>query len=170
MIISEDRIRPLKAIALLFATGFLSACLRVSSTPQVSTSITSNQARYLGDSIAKDLLTGDINNLHQKLESAFRDSVSDQQLKSILQQMTEVYGKPINFEFKQEEVGSKVYADGTTKAMRKLWYAAKTTKYETGSHFLIVEIVLDGDELFVASFAIVDFPLGVPDSLKSAGP
>jgi hypothetical protein len=50
--------------------------------------------------------------------------------------------------------------------MRKFWYAAKTTKYEKGSHFLIVEVVPDGGELAVSSFAIVNFPLGIPETLK----
>jgi len=92
--------------------------------------------------------------------------LKEEELNSTLEQMMQVYGKPIDFELKQEESGSKVYADGTTKAMRKLWYAAKTTKYEKGSHFLIVEIVPDGDKLAVSSFAIVNFPVGIRDTLK----
>lgn len=168
MIINEIQAgsRLLKVIPLALAIVVLSDCGRLGPTPEAQSAIDSNKARELGNSIANDLLRDSVKGLHQKLEKAFRDSVKEEELNSILEQMAQVYGKPMDFEFKQEELGSKVYVDGTTKAMRKLWYAAKTTKYEKGSHFLIVEVVPDGDKLAVSSFAIVNFPLGIPDTLK----
>jgi hypothetical protein len=107
-----------------------------------------------------------LENLHPKLEKTFQNGVNSEALNSIVQQMIEVYGKPMEFEFKQDESGSKDYADGSTRPLRKFWYAAKTTKFEKGSHFLIVEVVPDGDRLAVTSFAIVNFPVGIPETLK----
>ncbi len=122
-------------------------------------------ARNLSDRVANELIQDPRDN-RDSMESAFRDTVTANDFNSILDQMVQVYGKPIEFEFKREELGSKVYADGTTKAMRKFWYAANTTKYEKGSHFLIVEVVPDGGNVAVSSFAIVDFPLGIPETLQ----
>ena len=84
-------------------------------------------------------------------------------LHSILAQMIQVYGKPVDFKFKKQELSSK---DGTSKVIRKLWYSTQTTKYEKGSHFLLIEVVSDEGTLALSSFAIVNFPLGVPETLQ----
>ncbi len=126
----------------------------------------STTARIISHRVANDLIRDDRNILRDRMENAFRNTVVANDFDSIIDQMEKVYGRPIEFDFKQEELGSTLYADGTTRAMRKFWYAAKTTKYEKGSHFLIVEVVPDGPELAVSSFAIVNFPLGVPETLK----
>ncbi len=50
--------------------------------------------------------------------------------------------------------------------MRKLWYAAITTKYEVGNYFLIGEVVRDDARTAVASFSIVSFSDGLPSFLQ----
>ena len=155
-----------KAALLVFAI-LLSACgRRASSSETERFPIESTTARNLSDRVASDLIHDRRSILRDTMENAFRETVEANDFDSIIDQMLQVYGRPIEFEFKQEELGSKLYADGTTKAMRKFWYAAETTKYEKGSHFLIVEVVPDGGELAVSSFAIVNFPLGIPETLK----
>ncbi len=128
--------------------------------------IDSAAARHLGDQVAKDLEADNRDALRERMESAFTNTVSAKEFDDICNQMVEIYGRPIEFEFKQEELGSKFDAHGATTPMRKFWYAAKTTKYDKGSHFLIVEIIRDQGEVAVSSFAIVNFPLGVPETLK----
>lgn len=84
----------------------------------------------------------------------------------MLSQMFESYGRPLEFSFKQDELGSKTFSDGKRRAMRKFWSAARTTKYAQGSHFLIVEVVTENGTLAISSFCILNFPFGVPDALK----
>lgn len=155
-------------IAGILALAILvSACGRQGSTLEIErSSIDSTAARNLSDLLANDLIHDRRNTIRGRMENAFRDMVAANDFDSIIDQMVHFYGRPIEFEFKQEELGSKIYPDGTTKPMRKFWYAAKTTKYEKDSHFLIVEVVRDGKELAVSSFAIVSFPMGIPETLK----
>lgn len=153
-------------VAPLALAILLSACGRQATFETEPFAVDSTTARNLSNRVANDLIDDGRNILRDRMEIAFRDTVAANDFDSIIDQMVQVYGRPIEFEFKQEELGSKLYADGTTKAMRKFWYAAKTTKYEKGSHFLIVEVVSDGQELAVSSFAIVNFPLGIPETLK----
>jgi hypothetical protein len=128
-------------------------------------SIDLEDARKLSDLLTTDLIHDRRSEIRATTEKAFRDVVDENQLGSMLDQMNESYGKPLEFKFKQAELGARAY-DWGTKPMRKFWYAAKTTRYEQGSHFLVVEVVPDGDRLAVSSFAIVSFPLGVPPNLK----
>ena len=129
-------------------------------------SVDRNAARTLSDSVANDLLQDDRDAIQSKFEKVLRASTTDKEFNSMLSQVFELYGKPLEFEFKQDESGSKKYSDGETRPMRKFWYAAKTTRYEKGSYFLIVEVVPDDGTLAVSSFSMVNFPLGVPETLK----
>lgn len=154
-------------VALLTLAILLSSCGRRAPGSETEQSqIESTSARNLSDRVADDLIHDRRNILRERMEKAFRDTVAANDFDSTIDQMLQVYGQPIELEFKQEELGSKLHSDGTTKAMRKFWYAAKTTKYDEGSHFLVVEVVPDGRELAVSSFAVVNFPLGIPETLK----
>ena len=123
-------------------------------------------SKKLADTVATGLLQDQKSVVYGNLEKSFRDSMTESDLDSVMKQMVQAYGRPIEFQFKKEEVGSKTYDDGTQKPMRTFWYAARTTKHEIGSHFLIVEVVPDDKRLAVSSFAIVNFPLGIPETLK----
>ena len=122
-------------------------------------------SRALSDALANDLIGARRTEIRAKTERAFQDVVNQNQLGSMLDQMNESYGNPLVFKFRQTEVGIRAY-DWGTKPMRKFWYAAKTTRHDEGSHFLVVEVVGDGDHLAIASFAIVNFPVGVPPNLR----
>jgi hypothetical protein len=51
-------------------------------------------------------------------------------------------GRPLDSEFKHDEIGFKVYANGNQKPMRKFYYAATTTQYpKKGECFFAVEVV-----------------------------
>jgi hypothetical protein len=126
----------------------------------------SNASRLLSDSVADDLLQDRRGSIGAKFEEDFRKSVAPKEFDSVLSEMFRVYGKPLEFEFKQDELGSKSYSDSKIKPMRRFWYAARTTKYEKGSYFLIVEVVPDDGGLAVSSFSMVNFPLGVPLNLR----
>lgn len=143
-------------------TGFRSG----SSVSPADSSVDKNAARALSDLVADDLIKDRRDDLRAKLEKTLRNAASDNEFDSAVSQIVEAYGKPVEFEFKQEELGSKIYADGSTKPMRKFWYAATTRKYAKGTYFLIVEVVSDGSGLATGSFSIVNFTQEVPSSLR----
>lgn len=151
----------------LFGIVSFIACARNESRSRRldNQAIDPESARKLSDGFATDLIQDRRRAIRIQTERVFQDLVDERHLDSILDQMNETYGKPLQFKFKQVEWGSKEYDSGT-KEMYKFWYSAQTTKYESGSHFLVVEVVQDGDRLAVSSFSIVNFPLGVPPNLK----
>jgi len=84
----------------------------------------------------------------------------------MVDQINETYGRTLAFEFKQEESGQEIYDNGKTKQLCKFWYAIRTTKFQQGSHFSIVEVVPEDNGLAVSSFSTVSFPSGLPQNLK----
>ena len=84
----------------------------------------------------------------------------------MLDQIYKAYGTPLEFDFKQAEFGTKNYPDGQVKEMSKFWYAARTSKFDKGDHFLFVEVVKDEPDVAFSSFAIVRFAGEVPPSLR----
>jgi hypothetical protein len=162
----KRRIKSGEVIPLILTIAVLSSCDRLKSTSGAPPNIDISEARKLGDSVTSDVLRHDLKDLHKKLEKPFRDLANEENLNSMLMQMIQVYGRPVDFEFKKQELSSKVYPDGTSKVMRELWYSTQTTKYEKGSHFLLIEVVPDEGTLAVSSFAIVNFPLGIPETLQ----
>ena len=143
-------------IFVLFATG----CAHDKAA------IDAKQAREVSDKVAQAIIHDRTRDLYQLLENAFRDAASEQDIKPMLAQMYSVYGTPLEVEFKNDEVGFKVYADGARKSMRKFWYALRTSTQPKGTYFFFTEIVPDGDSLRCSSFSIVSFSDGIPDSLK----
>lgn len=146
----------------------LSACVpsKVISTNTPEPPADLQAARTLANSLADNLVNDRRSDIRASLENAFRDAIDEKQFNALLDRMIEAYGKPLDFELKRYEMGTKEYADSQTKPMRKFWYAAQTNKYKKGSHFLIVEVVPDGRTLAVSSFAIVNFSAGIPPDLK----
>jgi hypothetical protein len=114
----------------------------------------------------EDLTSARKGDIRSKLENTFQATIDERQFDSMLDQMIRENGKLLEVEFKQDELGTKTYPEGHTKPMLKFWYAVRTTRYEKGSHFLIVEVVPDGSSLAISSFAIVTFPSGIPSALK----
>jgi len=131
-----------------------------------SSSIDSKKAREFSDSVVQAILVDRYGDLRQKMEQAFRDVVSEKEMKPIAEKVYSWYGKPLEAEFKNEEIGYRMYENGDRKPLRKYWYAVRTTKHEKGTAFLFTEIVPDGESLACAQFSIVTFPLGVSPSLR----
>jgi hypothetical protein len=100
------------------------------------------------------------------MERAFRDAVSEQDVGPMLGKIYAAYGRPLEVEPKNDEVGYKAYGSGVRKPMRKFWYAVRTSTRQKGTYFLFTEIVPDGGPLACSGFSIVSFPLGIPPSLK----
>jgi hypothetical protein len=100
------------------------------------------------------------------MEQAFRNAVSEKDMKPMLEKIYSAYGKPLEVEYKKDDAGYRIYDTGERKPMRKFWYAVRTTKHEKGTHFLFTEIVPDGDSLACVTFSIVTFTHGIPPDLR----
>lgn len=100
------------------------------------------------------------------MEQAFRDAVPEKDMKPLAEKVYSIYGKPLDAEFKNGEIGYRMYENGVRKPMRKFWYAVRTSEHEKGTAFLFTEIIPDGKSLACGQFSIVTFPLGIPPSLR----
>ncbi len=129
-------------------------------------SIDPRKARELSDSVVKDIIADRYDRLRQKMEQAFRDGVPEKDMKPLAEKVYSIYGKPLEAEFKNEEIGYRIYENGERTPMRKYWYAVRTSKHDKGTAFLFTEIIPDGESLACGQFSIVSFPLGAPPSLK----
>lgn len=128
--------------------------------------IDQKKAREFSDSVVKAIIEDRQNDLRQKMEQAFQDYYSENDMKPLAEQVYSAYGKPLNVEFKKDEVGYKIYDTGERKPMRKFWYALETTKQDKEQKFLFTEIVSNGDGLACAGFSIVTFSQGIPPDLR----
>ena len=129
-------------------------------------SIDPKKAREFSDSVVQAILEDRYGDLRQKMEQAFRDAVSEKDMKPTVEKVYSWYGKPLEAEFKSEELGYRMYENGERKPLRKYWYAVRTSEHEKGTAFLFTEIVPDGESLACVQFSIVTFPLGIPPSLR----
>ena len=159
------RIYPI-AFLLLFVACIKPPIITPSSQAEADKAINLERARKLSDSVADNLLKDDRASLRNLMEKGFRDYYTDASFSSLIDQMFAAYGKPLDVEYKMDELGRKTGAGGYDKPVRKFWYATQTTKYQKGTVFLIVEVVPDEGALAVSAFSLVTFPDGIPPSLK----
>lgn len=120
------------------------------------------QARQLSDSIAQNLLKDDRVRLRNQMEKGAREGYDDKSFGAIIDQMFALYGKPLEVEYKTDDLGRKTGIGGYDKPVRKFWYALRTEKYQKGTVFLTVEIVPDDGALRSSSFQMLTFPTGPP--------
>jgi hypothetical protein len=79
------------------------------------------------------------------------DTAHRSQVEAQVRKLFDYCGRPLDVDFKHDEIGFRVYATGQ-KPMRKFYYAANTTQYRKGVCFFAVEVVPDGREMRVANF------------------
>lgn len=121
------------------------------------------EARKKSDFIAHLLVEGDRIKLREQMETLAREYFDDRAFSGTVDKMFDIYGMPVSYQFWKDEIGRKTGLVGDyDKPLRKFWYYLKTTKYETGTVFLTVEIVPDGESLGSSGFAMLTFPLGTP--------
>ena len=151
---------------MVFASCVRPPIITPSSQAEAEKAIDHERARNLSDSIADNLLKDNRTNLRKSMEKGFRDYFDDEAFASLIDRMFAAYGKPLEVEYKMDELGRKTGSGGYDKPVRKFWYATQTSKYEKGTVYLIVEIVPDEGMLAGSSVSLVTFPAGVPPSLK----
>lgn len=124
------------------------------------------KAREVADSLVRSVIANKYAAVHAGMEQAFRDAISEKEIKPALARLYEPYGKPLEAEYKMQEEGYRQYQNGMKKPMRKLWYAIRTAAQPKGKYFLFVEVVPDGKALAAASLQIVGFVGDPPAALK----
>ncbi len=132
------------------------------SQAEADKAIDHTQARQLSDLIAQNLLKDDRGSLRNQMEKGAREVYDEKSLGSIIDQMFAMYGKPLEAEYKTDDLGRKTGTGGYDKPVRKFWYALRTEKYQKGTVFLTVEIVPDDGGLASSSFQMLTFPTGPP--------
>jgi hypothetical protein len=125
------------------------------------------KARTFSDDLVKAIVAEDLQSIRGRMEPAFRKAYDLSHVRELLDQMFAAYGKPLEAEFKSDEVGKQVYEDGTVKPLRKFWYALRTTTHDKGSYFMIIAVVRgQGESLACVTFSIVSFFNGRPEHLR----
>ena len=77
-----------------------------------------------------------------KMEPEFVQTAGKDLDEAAIRKLFDYCGRPLDTEFKHDEIGFKVYANGHQKPMRKFYYAASTTQYpKKGECFFAVEVV-----------------------------
>ena len=150
----------------MFVGCFKPPIVTPSSQADAAKAIAREQALKLCDSIVGNLQKDDRVGLRNSMEKGFRDYYNEQSFSSLIDQMFATQGKPLDIEYKKDELGRKTGSGGYDKPMRKFWYATRTSKYEKGVIFLTVEVVPDEGKLACSGFAMVTFTMGVPPSLR----
>ena len=124
-------------------------------------------AKKVSDAFMSNLASDRVNDAVGEMELGFRHSVGNEQLENEIRKLFDYCGRPLDSEFKHDEIGFRVYATGRQKPMRKFYYSANTTQYRKGVCFFAVEVVPDGSDLRVASFGPLKLLSGqLPEYLR----
>jgi len=159
--------RILTIALLIVLVGCVKAPIITSSEQtEADKAINHEQARKLCDSIVRNLQSDDRAGLRNSMATGFRDYHDDASFSLVVDEMLSAYGKPLEVEYRMDELGRKTGSGNYDKPMRKFWFATRTSKYEKGIVFLTVEVVPDEGHLASSGFAMVTFPMGIPPSLK----
>lgn len=122
-------------------------------------------AKKVSDSFMAYLASDRVSDAVGEMEG-FEPSQRDQ-VEARVRKLFDYCGRPLDSEFKHDEIGFRVYATGRQKPMRKFYYSANTTQYRKGVCFFAVEVVPDGSDLRVASFGPLKLLSGqLPEYLR----
>jgi hypothetical protein len=94
------------------------------------------------------------------MELGIRQGVGSEHLETQVRKLFDYCGRPLDSEFKHDEIGFRVYPGGRQKPMRKFYYGANTTQHKKSFCFFAVEVVPDGSDLRVANFGQLELLSG----------
>jgi hypothetical protein len=156
-------------VKLLLVTGIVLSWLLTGcgSIPSGS-SINRSAAQNVADSFMADLVANRVDIAIGKMEPGFVEQAGGSaKSEEAIRNLFNYCGKPLDFEFKHDEIGFKIYAGGQKKPMRKFYYASTTTEHPKGVCFFAVEVVPGHAGLYVTSFGPLTLKSGqLPDWLK----
>jgi hypothetical protein len=99
-----------------------------------------------------DLIANHVDSAVQRMEGEFVSAVGPVEARAQITKLFEYCGRPIDYEYKHDEAGVRLYLDGRRKPMRKFYYAGATTQVKKGECFFAVEVVASKEGLTVVSF------------------
>ena len=121
----------------------------------------------MSDAYMSYLVSDRVKDAVDEMEPDFLQGSAREQAEAQILKLFDYCGRPLDSEFKYDEIGFRMYATGRQKPMRKFYYAAKTTQYQKGVCFFAVEVVPDGSDLRVASFGPLKLLSGqLPEYLR----
>ena len=124
-------------------------------------------AQKVADSFMADLVADKVDGALDKMEPEFIHQTGRPQAAAGVRNLFAYCGRPLDSEFKHDEVGFKVYLDGRRKPMRKFYYSATTTTHPKGECFFSVEVVPDDGSFRVTTFGPLALQSGqLPEWLK----
>jgi hypothetical protein len=124
-----------KVLTVVVALLAMTACKNGSSIDRAG-------AQRVSDSFMSDLVADRVNDAISKMEPEIVQFLGQAQAEAAIRKLFDYCGRPLDSEFKHDEIGFKVYANGRQKPMRKLYYASSTTQYpKKGECFFAVEVV-----------------------------
>jgi hypothetical protein len=130
-------------------------------------SIDYTAARKVSDSFMADLVADKVNHAVSLMEPEFIRTVGSEQAEAALRKLFDYCGRPLDSEFKHDEVGFKIYLDGHKNPMRKFYYVATTDQYAKGVCFFSVSVVPNQTGLKVTEYGPLKLQLGkLPEFLR----
>jgi hypothetical protein len=124
-------------------------------------------ARNVSDSFMADLVANKVNAAVSLMEPEFIRTVGSEQAEAAIRKLFDYCGRPLDSEFKHDEVGFKIYLDGHKNPMRKFYYAATTDQNARGVCFFSVSIVPNRTGLKVTEYGPLKLQLGeLPEFLR----
>jgi len=146
-------------VVLVFLLG-LAGCKSGSSIDRAA-------SQRVSDSFMGYLASDRVNDAVGEMEPEIFQSARREEVAAQVRKLFDYCGRPIDSEFKHDEIGFKGYPDGRQKPMRKFYYAANTTKYKKGTCFFAVEVVPAQSDLKVTTFGPLMLQSGqLPDWLR----
>ena len=147
-------------LAVIVSTLALSGCKSGSSIDRAA-------ARRVSDSFMAHLVADRVNDAVGEMEPEMFQSATREQVEAQMRKLFDYCGRPLDSEFKHDEIGFKVYLSGHKNPMRKFYYAAKTTQYPKGVCFFSVEVVPIQNGLGVTTFGPLKLQSGeLPEWLR----
>jgi hypothetical protein len=124
-------------------------------------------AQRVSDSFMTYLASDRVKDAVSEMEPEIFQIAGREQAEIQVRKLFDYCGRPLDSEFKHDEIGFKVYPDGRQKPMRKFYYASNTTKYRTGVCFFAIEAVPSESDLRVTTFGPLMLQSGqLPDWLR----
>jgi hypothetical protein len=130
---------------ILFSVVALSGCKSGSSIDRAA-------AQKVSDSFMAYLISDRVSDAVGEMEPEIFQSAGRDQVEGQVRKLFDYCGRPLDSEFKHDEIGFKVYPSGLQKPMRKFYYAANTTQHRKGVCFFAIEVVPAQNGLTVTSF------------------
>jgi hypothetical protein len=130
-------------------------------------SIDRTAAQKVSDSFMGYLVSDRVSDAVGEMEPELFQIARREEVEGQLRKLFDYCGRPLDSEFKHDEIGFKVYPSGRQKPMRKFYYAANTTKYKKGVCFFAVEVGPNQSNLKVTTFGPLMLQSGqLPDWLR----